>query len=95
MEYEETVNNSSSSNEVPEELKLFLRDKYVTSDPLCEGWFSVLTRELRLHIWSYIEEGKLISYYYSKILDSTFAKILSVNKNWKSEIERIWQKTCR
>jgi len=61
-----------------EPLRSFLWTKSFVSTP-SEGFFAVLTSDLRKEVWSHIDDHK------------TFARALQVNKLWKRELEVAWR----
>jgi len=63
-------------------LDCFLRDKFCVSSP-AEGWFSVLTSDLRKEIWTHI------------VHDVTFANASSVNRLWHKELTVAWNQFCQ
>lgn len=61
-----------------EPLHRFLWTKSFVSSP-SEGFFAVLTNDLRKEVWSHIGD------------DATFARASQVNRKWKSEMEVAWK----
>jgi hypothetical protein len=61
-----------------EPLRTFLWTKSFISTP-SEGFFAVLTSDLRKEVWAHIDDHK------------TFARACQVNKLWKSEMEVAWK----
>jgi len=61
-----------------EPLRRFLWTKFFVSCP-SEGFFAVLTNDLRKEIWSHISN------------DVTFARASQVNKKWKQEMDVAWR----
>jgi hypothetical protein len=63
-------------------LECFLSDKVQVSCPRAEGWFAVLTSDLRKEIWAHIAD------------DATFANSSRVNRLWHKELEQAWFQFC-
>jgi len=64
-----------------EPLRRFLWNQTFVSTP-AEGFFAVLTNDLRKEVWSHIND------------DKTFARASQVNKQWRSEMETTWRKNA-
>jgi hypothetical protein len=60
----------------------FFYDKYVVIPTLEEGFFSVLTDDIRKEIWNHIKD------------DLTFARACRVNRRWYREMQVFWYKHC-
>jgi hypothetical protein len=64
-----------------EPLRMFFWTKFFVSCP-SEGFFAVLTNDLRKEVWSHIDDHK------------TFARAAQVNSKWRIEMEVAWREFC-